>query len=156
MKQMNELETGELLDVSCRALELGARRFKAIAAAADPSDLALREVLQRMSQDADEQVATIKELETRQPTNGEFRPSALEQGSQLIGQYLTSLKKSFGEGPLHRDIALFLAESLEEETSRLCRVLAEHAKDWKVVTLFSDLATREQGNFRYLREVVLQ
>jgi hypothetical protein len=109
-----------------------------------------------MSRDANEQAATLKGLETLQKTPLDSHPSALDHGTRLIGRYLTSLRKSFGEGPLHRDVALFLAESLEEETSRLCRVLAEHAKDCRISALFSDLATREQGNFRYLREVVLQ
>ncbi len=82
--------------------------------------------------------------------------AAPEQAVALIHGYLSSLGRSFGEGSLSRDEALFFAESLEEETSRLCRVLAQHSREWPISRLFSDLADQEQRNLRFLREVVLQ
>ncbi len=155
MIDFSDLETCELLAVGRRALEMGARRFDEIARAADPGDQPLREILHKMSLDAALQAATVEGQENIMPE--EVRLSCKpEDGLRLIRGYLTSLKKGFGEGPLHRDVALFLAESLQEEMSRLCRVLAGHARECRVGRVFADLAEREQGNFRYLREVVLQ
>ena len=155
MKDFSDLDTAELLTVGLRALELGAQRIDQIADMADPGDQPLREVLRKMSLDAQLQAASVEQLENLLPEEPSIS-SKPEEGLRLIRGYLTSLTKSLGEGPVHRDIALFLAESLEEETSRLCRVLAGHVREGRARNIFAGLADREQGNFRYLREVVLQ
>jgi hypothetical protein len=155
MLDFGELETCELLTVGRRALEMGARRFDEIARAADPSDGPLRDVLRKMSLDAELQAAAVEEHENVMPEEARLSCKP-EDGLRLIRGYLISLRKGFGEGPLNRDVALFLAESLQEEMLRLCRVLAGHAREWGVGRVFSDLAEREQVNSRYLREVVLQ
>jgi hypothetical protein len=155
MKDFGELNTCELLALGRRALELGARRFDEIARASDPDDRPLHDLLRKMSLDSEIQAASMEQHENLLPEDSGLS-SKPEDGRRLIETYLTSLTKRLGEGPLHRDVALFLAESLEEETSRLCRVLSGHAREWRVSSLFSDLADRELGNFRYLRDVVLQ
>jgi hypothetical protein len=155
MKDFSDLDTAELLTVGRRAFELGAQRIDQIAEMADPTDQPLREVLRKMSLDAQMQAASVEQLEILLPDEPAISTKP-EEGMRLIRSYLTSLTKSLGEGPMHRDIALFLAESLEEETSRLCRVLAGHAREGRARNVFAALAVREQGNFRYLRDVVLQ
>ncbi|HVE43030.1 MAG TPA: hypothetical protein VNM14_24355 [Planctomycetota bacterium] len=155
MMDFSDLDTAELLTVGRRAFELGARRIDQIAEMADPTDQPLRDVLRKMSLDAQIQAAAVEQLENLLPEEPALatRP---EDGLRLIQSYLSSLTKSLGEGPVHRDIALFLAESLEEETSRLCRVLAGHAREGRARNVLAELADREQKNFRYLRDVVLQ
>jgi len=154
MKDFGDLETGDLLALGRRALELEARRLREIAAGADPVDRPLRELLHHMALESERCAAQVKREEVVRADDA--RPAhSPEQGLRLITGYVQSLAKSFGEGPLLRDAALFLAESLEEEISRLCRALAEHAKDWKVNRLFVELAERERNNVHFLREVVL-
>jgi hypothetical protein len=155
MKDFSDLDTAELLTLGRRALELGARRMDEIAAMADPGDQALHDLLRKMSLDAQIQAVSVEQLENRLPEEPAIAAMP-DEALRLIRSYLTSLTKSLGEGPVHRDIALFLAESLEEETSRLCRVLAGHAREGRARNIFSDLAERERGNGRYLRDVVLQ
>ena len=154
MKDFCDLDTTELLAVGRRALELEARRLDQIAAAADATDQPLRELLHKMALESELRAAEVEREENVRPDDSRLA-STPEQGFRLIQGYLTSLTKSFGEGPLPRDAALFFAESLEEETSRLCRVLAEHAREWPVNRLFVELSERERKNVRYLREVVL-
>jgi hypothetical protein len=155
MRDFGDLETTELLTLGRRAFELGAQRMDQIADMADPGDEALQQLLRKMSLDAQIQAAAVEQLENLIPEEPPISATPGE-GLRLIRSYLTSLTKSLGEGPVHRDIALFLAESLEEETSRLCRVLAGHVREGRARNVFADLAEREQGNFRYLRDVVLQ
>lgn len=109
----------------------------------------------KMALDASVQAKAVEEHENQLPEESHL-PSRAEQAVRLIRSYLTSLSRSFGEGHLHRDIALFLAESLEEEASRLCQVLAGHLRESQAVRLFSDLSERERGHLHFLREVVLQ
>ena len=155
MKDFGDLGTCDLLALGRRALELGARRFDEIARASDPEDRPLRDLLRKMALDAELQAAAVEQQENLIPEESGLSCTPGD-GQRLIESYLTSLTKRLGEGPLYRDIALFLAESLEEETSRLCRVLAGHAREWRVSQVFSEVADREQGNFLFLREVVLQ
>lgn len=155
MRDFGDLETCELLALGRRAFEMAARRLDQIASASDPRDEALREILRKMSLDSDLRAAEVEQRENVLPD--ECRLSAApEEALALIRGYVSSLGKSFGEGPLSRDAALFLAESLEEETGRLCRVLFQHSREWPVSRLFSDLADQEQRNLRLLREVVLE
>lgn len=154
MKDFSDLDSGELLALGRRALELEARRLREIAAGADPVDQPLRELLQNMALESELRAAEVEREENVRPEESRLACSP-EQGLRLISGYLKSLTKSFGEGPLLRDAALFFAESLEEETSRLYRVLAEHAREWSINRLFVELAERERNNVHYLREVVL-
>jgi len=154
MKDFSDLESADLLALGRRALELEARRLEAIAAAADPFDRPLRELLHKMALESEFRASEVEREENIRPDDSRLGCSS-EQGLRLISSYLKSLTKSFGEGPLLRDAALFFAESLEEETSRLCRVLAEHAREWSINRLFVELSDRERKNVHYLREVVL-
>jgi rubrerythrin len=154
MIDFSDLSSCELLALGRRAVELCARRFKELAAASDPADRPVRELLLRMALDGELHAASVERKGNLLPEDSRL-PSKPEEDLGMIRTYLTSLSKTLGEGPLHRDVALFLAESLEEEASRLFRVLAGHAREAQAMTVFSDLAEREQGNFHYLREVVL-
>ena len=155
MLDFNDLAQCELLVLGRRALELCARRFGEIADAADPTDQPLLELLRKMAVEAAVESSSVEQQENRLPEESRL-PSRPEDGVRLIRSHLTSLSKRFGEGPLHRDNALFLAESLEEEASRLYRVLAGHARESGPRNLFSQLSERERGNLHFLREVVLQ
>jgi rubrerythrin len=155
MRDFADLKTCELLALGRRALEMGAGRLTQLAQAVSPDDQPLRALLREMALDSELRAHEVEQHENVIPEESELA-AAPEQALSLIQGYLTSIPKRLGEGPLSRDAALFFAESLEEETSRLCRVLAEHAREWPVIRLFSELAVREQKNLHYLREVVLQ
>ncbi len=155
MRDFGDLDTCELLALGRRAFEMGARRLDQIAGAADPRDEALRGILRKRALDFDLRAAEVEQRENVLPEECRLAASP-EQAVTMIRGYLSSLGKGFGEGPLSRDNALFFAESMEEETGRLCRVLAQHAREWPVSRLFSDLADQEQKSLRFLRDVVLQ
>lgn len=155
MIDFSELRPCELLALGRRAVELCGRRFEEIARAADPVDRPLQDLLRKMTLETSLQADTVEKQENQMPDDSRL-PSRPEEALQLIRSYLTSLTKSLGEGPLHRDVALFFVESLEEEAARLFRVLAGHARESRTSEVFSELAERERSNFHYLREVVLQ
>lgn len=155
MKDFSDLNSGELLALGRHALELCGRRFHQLARFSDPSDEPLRRLLGRMALDAELQAALVEQQEHLLPEESRLASKA-EEALGLIRGYLTSLSKPLGEGSVHRDIALFFAESLEEEASRLFRALAGQAREARLTEVFSDVADRERGNFHYLREVVLQ
>jgi hypothetical protein len=155
MLDLEELTAEELATISRQAGEECGIRFRKIAEASDPTDSALQELLREMANEARLQVQVLPEDEDRRPF-GAARRMAPDGVREFVRASLPSLTKGFGEGTLHRDIALFYAESLEEEASRFYRVLAEHAREAKTRSLFTDLSDRERGKLRFLREVVLQ
>ncbi len=155
MLDFKDLASGEILALGRRAVELCVDRFGEIAEGADPADQPLQELLGRMSLEADIRATSLEDLENRLPEESRL-PSRSEDALRLIRSYLTSLSKGFGEGPLNRDAALFFAESLEEEASRLYGVLATHARESGIRRCFQEMSERERTNLHYLREVVLE
>lgn len=152
MLELGKLSARELAILSRRAEEECSRRFRQIAEAADPSDLALQTLLRDMAVEAELQTP----LEEMGPSFGfglRMTPTGIRE---LVQASIPTLTKGFGEGTFHRDNALFYAESLEEEASRFYRMLAEHAREAESRNLFTDLSDRERGKLRFLREVVLQ
>jgi len=150
-----DLGTCDLLALGRRALEMGARRLTQIARGSAPDDQPLRALLEKMALESELRADEIEQYENRLPEDSRLAAKA-DHAVKLIEEYLSSLRKRFGEGPLTRDTALFFAESLEEETSRFCKVLAAHAREWPVNRLFIDLAEREQKDMHFLREVVFE
>ena len=155
MLDLERLTTQELSTLGRYAAEECERRFRGIAAASDQADAALQELLREMADEAGYQVEAPAEEDRRLPF-GSGRRMSPDGVREFLRASLPSLAKSFGEGTLHRDIAMFYAESLEEEATRFYRMLAEHSHEAGTRSRFVDLSDRERGKLRFLREVVLQ
>jgi hypothetical protein len=155
MLDLDQLRSCELLALGRRSLELCARRLDAIAEAAETDDRPLRGLLRRMALDKEMRAADVERVENEQPEESRL-PSRAEEAVSFIRGYLTSVGKRFGEGPLNRDVALFLAESLEEEASRLFRVLAGHSREGRTARFFLEQSECERGKLHELRDVVLE
>lgn len=155
MLDLDKLSTQDLAMISHQTAEECEFRLRRIAAASDPSDLALQELLRSMAKQTWLQIQAPWEGDARRPFGSSSRLSA-DGIREFIRASLPSLSRGFGEGTLHRDNALFYAESLEEEAARFYRQLAEHAREAELRSLFTDLSDRERGKMRFLRDVVLQ
>jgi rubrerythrin len=151
MLDLENLSAEELTLIGREAAEECGSRFREIAEASDPCDTALRELLGSMATEVLAQVQS----EHGDPFGASCRRTA-EGVREFIRASLPTLTKRFGEGVLHRDIALFYAESLEEEASRFYRMLAAHARESRARKVFEELSDRERVKLRFLREVVLQ
>jgi rubrerythrin len=157
MVLMIDLETlsPEDLALVCRkAGEECGNRYYEIARAADPSDQSLRSLLETLADQTRRDASEISALEQEASQAGPARLDP-DRVLRLIRSTLSSLSKKFGEGKLHRDNALFFAESLEEELSRFFRMMAEHARETKFRSLCHRLSERERSKLQFLREVVL-
>jgi len=154
MLDLSDLKTAELLTLARQAIRSCAQRLEEISRASDPGDQPLRNLLASMRLEQDNRAEQMEGFEK----SFADEPQPLSRSGEtrlLIHGYLPSLTKRLGEGPLHRDEALFCAESLEEEASRLFRALAGHARESRVASVFSELSTWERDNVSYLREVLL-
>ncbi len=155
MLDLSELSQGALLALGRQALEACIRRFDEIAQAVDPTDRPLQDLLRKMASDTESQAARAGWLQ-REGAEESPLPAPPPDAGRLLQSNLPSLSKSLGEGPLHRDVALFFAESLEEEIARLHRVLAGLSQESAASRFLSDLSQRERSHLHYLRQVVLQ
>lgn len=154
-KQLEDLSLRGFLDLCGRAHQKCVARFERIGKNADPADRSLRELLGEMARRAEDQSESVKEYEGRLPYPGDPGMNP-DEAESLIRGFFTSLSKGFGEGVMHRDIALFYAESMEEEAARFYRTLADRAPDWEARSFFQEMSEREASKLRHLREVVLQ
>lgn len=153
-KQIENLSLRGLLGLCGHAHQRCIARFERIGKNADPADRSLQELLGEMARRAEGQYETVKEYEGRL-SETEATESSPNEAESLIQNFFTSPSKGFGEGVLHRDVALFFAESMEEEAARFYRTLAEIAPDWEARTFFQEMSEREALKLRHLREVVL-
>jgi nucleotide-binding universal stress UspA family protein len=155
MLDLDKLSPHELAMISHQTAEECEFRLRRIAAASDPADHALQHLLRAMAKETWLQIQSHWEDPARRPFGSSTRLSS-EGLREFIRAALPSLTRRFGEGTLHRDNALFYAESLEEEAARFYRRLAEHAREAELRSLFTELSDRERGKMRFLRDVVLQ
>lgn len=155
MLELKELSTPELSMIVRQVGEECVRRYADIAVATDPSDLALHDLLVTLAAEAYRQACVLQSAQGDGAFGSGCRLNP-EGVRELIDHSFSSLSKGFGEGTLHRDNALFYAESLEEEASRFYRMLAEHARESKTRSACSELSEIERDKLRFLREVVLQ
>lgn len=154
MLDLEKLSPEKLTAMTRQAGKECAWRLRQIAEASDPSDSALQSLLREMAREAQLQAQAFLQEEDDPP--GSSPPVNADGVHEFIRASIPSLGKRFGEGALHRDNALFYAESLEEEASRFYRMLAEHARGTQARSFYADLSDRERGKLRFLREVVLQ
>lgn len=154
-KQLEDLSLRELLGLCGYAHQKCIARFERIGKNADPADRSLQELLGEMARRAEGQCESVEEYEGRLPDPGGPEVSP-DDADHLIRRCFPSHTKGFGEGLVHRDVALFYAESTEEEAARFYRTLAEIAPDWEARTFFQEMSEREASKLRHLREVVLQ
>jgi hypothetical protein len=154
MKDLEDLAIREILGICAHAHRICVDRFGDIGRNSDREDRSLQQLLEDMAEKAKRQSQVVEEYE-----RGLSDPAPdmkVDEMKRLIRKSFTSLSQSFGEGVLHRDIALFFAESLEEEASRFYRRIAELAPDWDARDFFLEMSERERLELRHLRDVVLQ
>jgi hypothetical protein len=115
MLELNELSTQELSMLRRQVREEFFLRFFHIARASDPSDQALQDLLMKMAKEAHVQAQSTPGGE-EWPPFASARSLSVDQIREFIRTALPSLSKGFGEGVLHRDIALFYAVSSGRQT----------------------------------------
>lgn len=154
MLELRDLSVKELTFLSEEAAKACAHRLTQIAQAADPSDGVLQNLLGELAHEASP-IPPFLEEGGEAGSLAPERPLASSKVKDFVRGSLNSLSKRFGEGRLDRDIALFFAESIEEEVSRFYLKLSQHAGHHPIRSRLFDLSERERGKLRHLREVVL-
>ena len=112
----------------------------------EPEDASLRDLLEEMAADTRMRRDLI-ELKIRQTSF--LRPRNLELKN--VRSSFPSLSHDLGEGPLSRDIALYLIELLEEESATFYQELAQQAADETTLHFFLEISGGELKHLDYLR-----
>ncbi len=155
MPDFSDLALPDMLSLCRLAQHLSLRFLERISRSSESRDSALQKVLADIGAQVREQARTLEDHESVPSAAGASRLERA-QGENLLRGYLSSLFRRLGEGTLHRDIAMFFAESLKEESFGFYRALAEHAPDWGTRNVLVGLSEQEGSALRQLREVVLQ
>ena len=152
MLDLDRLSPEELTLVCRETGEECGSRFTQIAEASDPTDHALKILLERIASDTRLQARSI--AGTTRPSDPPCRLTS-EGVRRIVRSAVSFLSRSFGEGKLPRDIALYYAESLADELSRFYRMLEARAGETRVRAVCRRLSECEQKKRQFLREVVL-
>lgn len=137
----------------CRKAErLCGRRLRDLRRFADPHDRALHKILDERIEDLNLQLKALERLGRGAAPDG---PGESEEAGRFIRSRFPSHTNGFGEGPLIRDVALYLAECLEDERSRFYHEMAAAAREEEARSLFQQLADRDEAHLKFLRTVLL-
>lgn len=149
------LSLKELLSLCRRAEQVCLLRLERIREASDATDRPLHELFDDLAAEQRNHVSSIElyEVRTPRPETWFLDPA---QAERFVLLRLPTVSRGFGEAPLDRDLALFFAESLEEEAARFYRALSEHAPDGESRSFFLNMAERGRCSLDHLRQVVLQ
>lgn len=153
MMNLGTLTSQELALVCKETGEECGSRLRQIAEASDPSDHALKELLERVALDTDREARSLAGVNRPVDTSDRLSSDGIRA---MIRSAISFLSKSFGEGKLPRDIALYYAECLAEELSCFYRKLADRASETRVRAVCCRLSECEQNRRQFLRGVVLR
>jgi len=135
----------------CRAAErLCGARLRSLRSYADPQDKPLLKILDERLEDWRTQLRALERLDRGTP--GALRE---EDAAGFLRERFPSLRNGFGEGFVTREVALYLAECVEDERSRFYHDMAAAARDAEARVVFQQLAARDEAHLKFLRTVLL-
>ena len=135
----------------CRAVERACgARLRSLRTVVNSHDTPLLKILDERIDEGRAQLRALDRLD--RGTDGSLREEDVER---FLRERFPSRKHGLGEGPLTRDVALYLAECLEDERSRFYHEMAGAGRDAEARVLFQQLADRDEAHLKYLRTVLL-
>jgi hypothetical protein len=148
---LRDLSLCERLVLCTRTEEACVQRLRAILDRADPSDEPFRGLIGELMQEEAEHAETIRSYQEKIscPLVWRMNGALMER---LVAEYFPSLREGLGEGRLSRKGAAYFIESLETDSSRFYRALAECAPDTESRDVFARMAAGEESHVRELRD----
>jgi len=152
--EIKDLSLKEWLAVCERAEGACVRRFREIAGQSDPGDTSLRRFLQNLVSEEEGHVEAIRRFGegVRGPDVWRLDDILLDH---VLKRHFPSFGQGFGEGNLSRDVALYLAECVERESSRFYRDLSEGASDPAARDFFRKVAEGEESHLKCIQTTLL-
>jgi len=125
-------------------------RLRSLRRYADPQDKALHRVLDERIDDWSPRLRALDRLGREDASAADD-----EDIAKLLRDGFPSQRSGIGEGPLNREVALYLVECLEDERSRFYHGMAAAARDGDARALFQQFADRDEAHLKFLRTVSL-
>jgi rubrerythrin len=152
--EIQNLSLKEWLAVCERAEGACARRFREIAGQADPKDQSLLDFLRNLVSEEEGHLADVRRFGEKVQGPGVWRldDALLEY---VLKHHFPSFSQGFGEGNLSRDVALYLAECVERESSRFYRDLSAGAPDPAARDFFRKAAEGEESHLKCIQTTLL-
>lgn len=146
-----ELSLKERLTLSAAAGRAVAVRLRRLRGHVDAGDRPLVKLLDHLITEKDNYAHHIYRLQAGIP--GPQIPPPDE--AEALKRHLPSLLQGFGEAPLSRDVAMYLAERMDGELACFYHLLSERATDRESLAFFEEAAEREQAEVSRLRTLLL-
>jgi hypothetical protein len=151
---LKDLALGEKVAL-CRHVEHAvAKRLKLWSRWVDPQDASLRQLFMDLAEDA---VARLADIDRLSEWVGAPPVVRLSDGlmDELVIQHLPTLTRSTGEGLIQRESGTYMAQSLQEESTRLYRALADGATDGESRIFFLHWSREGEWDTEFIRSVIM-
>ena len=139
----------ERVHLARQAAEIRLRRLEAITRFSDPQDAPMRDLLRTLTSQASLGLDRLRRIRT----GGMWIED--ERARVLLREWIHSAWQRFGEGPLDREVALYLAEALLDECAGFLVALSKGATEPGVRTCLEDLAENCRRHLEHVRQVIL-
>lgn len=139
----------ERVHLARQAAEIRLRRLEAIARFSDPQDTPVRELLRTLTSQASLGLDRLRRIRT----GGMWIED--ERARALLREWIHSAWQRFGEGPLDREVALYLAEALLDECACFLVALSNGATEPAVRKCLEDVAENCRHHLDHVRRVIL-
>lgn len=139
----------ERVHLARQAAEIRLRRLEAIARFSDPQDAPVRDLLLTLTSQASLGLDRLRRIRT----GGMWIED--ERARVLLREWIHSAWQRFGEGPLDREVALYLAEALLDECACFLVALSNGTTEPAVQRCFEDVAENCRRHLEHVRQVIL-
>ena len=139
----------ERVHLARQVSEIRLRRLEAITRFSDPQDAPVRELLRTLTSQASVGLDRLRRLRT----GGMWIED--ERARVLLKEWMHSAWQRFGEGPLDREVSLYLAEALLDECACFLVALSKGAGEPAVRNCLEDLAENCRRHLEHVRQVIL-
>lgn len=142
----------ERISLCRRAARAAVRRLTLLGQWADPRDVPLRGLFEKLVQDAERHLDDLGRGDEQV-----YELSDQEAGDldSIIADFFPSLSQGPGEGFIDRETGSYFAERLEAESADFYRALAEQVSDEESRAFFHHLKEDQESQIRYVRNVLL-
>lgn len=139
----------ERVHLARQAAEIRLHRLEAIARFSDPQDTPVRELLRTLTSQASLGLDRLRRIRT----GGMWIED--ERAKALLREWIHSAWQRFGEGPLDREVALYLAEALLDECACFLGALSNGTTEPGVRKCLEDVADSCRHHLEHVRRVIL-
>jgi hypothetical protein len=154
LMRIEDLSLAERHELAFAATVASIDRLRKLLRWSDPRDEGLHSFLRSLVRNEERRMGELEDAGRGIDVSGPCR-LRYSQIRAFLNEYFPSFFKHLGECPVDREHGMYLAECLEEESSRFYREMVRSARDPSSKELFLRLEKEDDSFLQLVRDIVL-